>query len=314
MQTRSFTQTMSDGYEIFVNRWAPDSDEEIKGIVQYHHGLKEHSLRYDRLGSILAENGYVFNAYDMRGHGRSGENSVSNKTGLFGKLADKNGFDRVVKDLYEVTNAVKNVYPNKKIILLGHSFGSFVVQGFIEEFSDKIDGVILSGTAGPQRPLIFAGRIVAHIIKMFKGPNALSPFLDKMSFGNYNKRIESPKSKFSWLSVNEMNINMYEMDNWCGFDLTTSFFCDMTDGLTKIHKIKNMKKINKDLPIFFIYGEEDPVGGYGKTIKALYNIYKKNGIQKLELKSYPGDRHEVLNELDCETVENDILHWCNTLV
>ena len=73
MQTKSFYQTMSDGCEIWINRWAPDSDVKIKGVVQLHHGLAEHSMRYDRLGSVLAENGYVLNAYDMRGHGQTAE-------------------------------------------------------------------------------------------------------------------------------------------------------------------------------------------------------------------------------------------------
>ena len=58
MQTKSFKQTMSDGTEIWINRWAPDSDSEIKAVIQLHHGLAEHSMRYDRLGSVLAEKGF----------------------------------------------------------------------------------------------------------------------------------------------------------------------------------------------------------------------------------------------------------------
>lgn len=313
MQTKSFTQTMSDGFEIFINRWAPDSDEEIKAVIQLHHGLSEHSMRYDRLGSILAENGYVLNAYDMRGHGKTAENAVTNKKGMFGKLADNDGFNRVVKDLYEITNAVKNVYPGKKTILLGHSFGSFVSQAYIEQFGDQIDGVILSGTAGPQRPLVFFGNIAAKLVKLIKGGDYISKLLDDLSFGSYNKRIENPKSKYSWLSANEMAVSMYEMDNWCGISLTTSFFCDMVSGLNQIHKPSNMKKIPENLPVFFFYGDQDPVGGYGKTVNKLFDIYKKNGIQRIELKAFEGDRHEVLNELDCEVVEKDIMEWISSI-
>ena len=96
MLMKSFTLKMDDGYELCLNRWMPDTEEEIKGVIQLHHGLAEHSLRYDRFGSVLAENGYVLNAYDMRGHGRSAENAEKNGTGIFGKLADKKGFDRAV--------------------------------------------------------------------------------------------------------------------------------------------------------------------------------------------------------------------------
>ena len=96
MQTKNFTLAMRDGMEIFVNRWAPDSEEEIKGVVQLHHGLAEHSMRYDRLGSVLAENGYVLNAYDLRGHGKTAENAEKKGNGCFGKLANKDGFNVVV--------------------------------------------------------------------------------------------------------------------------------------------------------------------------------------------------------------------------
>ena len=75
MNMKSFMLKMEDGYELSINRWQPDTEEEIKGVIQLHHGLAEHSLRYDRFGSVLAENGWVLNAYDMRGHGRSAENA-----------------------------------------------------------------------------------------------------------------------------------------------------------------------------------------------------------------------------------------------
>ena len=309
MMMKSFTLKMDDGYELFLNRWQPDTEEEIKGVIQLHHGLAEHSLRYDRLGSILSENGYVLNAYDIRGHGRSAENADKNGTGMFGKLADKKGFDRVVKDLKAVTDNLKEAFPGKKTILLGHSFGSFVAQGFIEEYGSDIDGCILCGTAGPRPALITVGSIAAHVITFFTGKNRCLKIMDKLSFGSYNARVENPRTFFDWLSINPMNVDMYIMDNWCGFPLTNSFFCHMTEGLAKIHKAKNMKKIPSSLPVFFIWGSDDPVGNYGQSIRALIDIYKKNGMDKVDFKEYTGFRHEILND-DCkEEVEKDIIAW-----
>ena len=74
-----------------------------------------------------------------------------------------------------------------------------------------------------------------------------------------------------------------------------------------------MKKVPVNLPVYFIYGGDDPVGSYGKTIKDLFNIYKSNGMEKLEIKEYPGDRHEILNEDDKEQVEKDILNWIDKI-
>ena len=309
MLMKSFTLKMDDGYELCCNRWQPDAEEEIKGVIQLHHGLAEHSLRYDRFGSILAENGWVLNAYDMRGHGRSAETADKNGTGMFGKLADKKGFDRAVLDLKSVTDNLKNDFPGKKTILMGHSFGSFVSQGFIEEYGKDIDACILCGTAGPRPGLVTMGSIAAHLITFFTGKNRCLKLLDTLSFGSYNARVENPKTPYDWLSKNAANVDMYIMDNWCGFPLTNSFYCSMTEGLMKIHKAKNIKKIPTELPVFFIWGSDDPVGSYGETIKQLIDIYKSNGMEKLAQKEYPGDRHELLNEDNKEEVEKDIIDW-----
>ncbi len=309
MQMKSFMMKMDDGYELCLNRWQPDSEEDIKGVIQLHHGLAEHSLRYDRFGSVLAENGYVLNAYDMRGHGRSAELADKNGNGMFGKLADKKGFDRAVEDLKAVIDNLKRDFPGKKTILFGHSFGSFVSQGFIEEYGKEIDACILCGTAGPQKLLVGFGNIAAHLITFFTGKNKCLPILESLSFGSYNARVNPVRTKCDWLSKNELNVDMYMMDNWCGIPLTNSFYCSMVEGLSKIHKSKNINKIPNNLPVFFIYGGDDPVGAYGKTIKALFNIYKAKGMEKVDIKEYPGDRHEILNENDKEQVENDIINW-----
>ena len=311
MQMKSFMMKMDDGYELCLNRWQPDSDDEIKGVIQLHHGLAEHSLRYDRFGSILAEQGYVLNAYDMRGHGRTAENADKNGTGMFGKLADKKGFDRAVLDLKAVTDNLKQDFPGKKTILLGHSFGSFVAQGFIEEFGSEIDGCILCGTAGPRPGLVAMGSLAAHVITFFTGKNKCLPLLEKLSFGSYNERVNPVRTPCDWLSKNELNVDMYMMDNWCGFPLTNSFYCSMLEGLSK--KSSNMKKIPASLPVFFIWGSDDPVGTYGKTIRELIEIYKSNGLKNIEQKEYEGDRHEILNENDKEKVENDIIEWISKL-
>ena len=65
--------------------------------------------------------------------------------------------------------------------------------------------------------------------------------------------------------------------------------------------------------IYFIWGSEDPVGSYGATIKNLIEIYKSNGMEKIDQKEYPGDRHEILNEDNKEEVENDIISWVSKL-
>ena len=312
MALKSFSFKTKDGNDLWVNRWLPENTDpetpaEIKAVIVFNHGLAEHSLRYDRFGSILAENGYVFNAFDMRGHGRTAEMAIAKGSGDFGKLADKNGFKKATGDLDELIDLVTKDFPGKPVILMAHSFGTFVAQNYIENYHGKIAACLLIGTAGPRLPLTVSGFILASIIKFFRGKNSIVGFLDKLSFGSYNARIPELKSKYDWLSKDDLSNKMYAQDKWCGFPLKTSFYCDMTGGLSTIHKKSNMAKIDKDLPIYLLWGSEDPVGSYGTTIRQLAECYKKLGIKNLTLKEYPGDRHEILNESDKEEVEKDIL-------
>ncbi len=307
MQTKSYVLRMSDGFEICGNRWMPDEGEKIKGVVQLHHGLAEHSLRYDRFGSILADNGYVLNAYDMRGHGRTAEKSVSEGTGMFGKLADKDGFFRVVEDLKENIDSVKKEYPDTPVFLLGHSFGSFVSQGYIEKYSTQINGCILSGTAGPRPALVNFGNFVCNFISKFHSGDEVVPLLEKLSFGSYNKRIKNPVTDHDWLSTDEDSNRLYLEDKWCNIPLTLSFYKDMMAGLKYIHKDSSLQQISQNLPIHIIYGTEDPVGDYGKSPHKLYECYIVVGIAEVDFTPFEGMRHEILNDKNKEIVEADIL-------
>ncbi len=64
-----------------------------------------------------------------------------------------------------------------------------------------------------------------------------------------------------------------------------------------------------DLPVLFVAGEEDPVGEYGKAVKAVYDDFAARGMKQVELKLYPNDRHEILNEDDREQVYEDLYQW-----
>ena len=70
-----------------------------------------------------------------------------------------------------------------------------------------------------------------------------------------------------------------------------------------------MASVPASLPVLFIDGTADPVGNYSKTVSALAEIYKKNGVSDVEIKLYEGARHELLNETNGAEVEGDVLNW-----
>ena len=140
-----------------------------------------------------------------------------------------------------------------------------------------------------------------------KQHEAMHAYVDSIN----NKRIKNPVSKNDWLTRDPMIVQLYDGDLWCGFTPTVSFFCDLFRGVRRVVRKKAISNIMATLPIYMIYGEEDPTGMYGKGPHTLVSMYKKAGIKDVEEKHYPGARHELLNELCREEVENDILSWLN---
>ena len=70
-----------------------------------------------------------------------------------------------------------------------------------------------------------------------------------------------------------------------------------------------MAAVRKDLPILIISGDCDPVGGNGKLVDRLYNIYKEYGVMDVSIKLYNGARHELINELNKDEVYADVLRF-----
>lgn len=312
MQTEKFMFKLNDNSEVAVNRWLPENEENIKAVIVLSHGMQEHSLRYDRIGSICAEKGYVFNAHDVRGHGKTAQNAEKNGTGSFGILAEKNGFDTVTDDLAEIIEEAKKDFPGKKIILIGHSFGSFVAENYIENSDPKIDGCILLGSSGKNiiQPFgIFATAVAA----LFRGKKYRSRTIQNLAFSGYNKRFKNENDDISWLSASKANRDMYRNDSWCGGISSISFFNDLAKGLCKIYKTKNLLKISKELPLLAMCGSDDPVGNYGKSVNKVIELLKENGHKKADFKVYMGDRHELLNEDDSENIIQDIFDWIESI-
>ena len=306
MKAETIKIKMSDGKNVALHTFVPEGD--VKAVVQLSHGMAEYALRYEELANFLCDNGIAFYAHDHRGHGETAE-SVDE----LGFLAENDGFNRVVEDLATMIRKCHEDFPGKKVILLAHSFGSFVSQCFMEKYGKEVDAVVLCGSAGPRLLLTGSGRFLAGIITKCFGKKAKSAFLDGLVFGSYNKGIESDSSA-AWISRDNEVVKKYDDDPMCGFKVTNEFFYDFLGGLTNIHLKKNMKKIPKDLPIFIIAGEADPVGEYGKSVKNLYKAYKKLRLGDVTLKMYPEARHELFNEFNKADVMNDVLVWISSKI
>ena len=66
---------------------------------------------------------------------------------------------------------------------------------------------------------------------------------------------------------------------------------------------------NKELEIFLIAGDKDPVIQNNKKFKQLEQFLNKLGYKNTESKLYPELRHEILNEEEYEQIYSDILEF-----
>lgn len=290
-----------DGKKIFLNCW--ENVPNPKGIIHIFHGMAEHSGRYGEIARYLNSNGFIVYASDHRGHGKTVGDTE--EIGYVGE----DGFNRIIEDQQIINEMIKNKYVDIPIFVFGHSFGSFVAQEYLIRYGREINGVILSGSALMKGIDIRAGSMIARIQRMIYGEQKKSNLIDKLSFGNYNKRINDTSSKFGWLSSDIDKVREYEEDPLCGTVFTTGFFFYLFNGVSSLYRKDRLESIPKNIPILILSGKNDPVGKYGKSVQKLYNLYRSLGVEDLNIKLYESGRHEMINEVNKDQVFEDILLW-----
>ncbi|MFS0824456.1 alpha/beta hydrolase [Bacillus sp. 1P02SD] len=303
MTCTDFTFLSEDGVTIYCKKWE-SSDVTPKGIVQLAHGMAEHIERYDLFAKSLTKEGYIVYGNDHRGHGKTGTNAK-----LMGFFADENGFDLVVEDMLQLTDIIKRNHPNVPIFLFGHSMGSFLSRRYIQTHGDELAGVILSGTGGDPGFIGKVGIGIAKFEMKRKGKKTKSPLMNKLTFGSYNKSFRPNRTEFDWLSRDDQEVDKYNADPLCGGIFTAGFFYDLVSGVEKVNNHSENQHIPKELPIYFMAGDKDPVGNYSKGVLEAANMYKNVEMKDITVQLYENSRHEILNELNKEEVYKDVINW-----
>lgn len=302
MTKDTVTFSAGDGTALALHRWLPDGKP--LAIIQVAHGMMEFAQRYDSFAEKAVSLGYAVLANDARAHGMT-----AGTLDALGRLDESGGFSRCAEDLWDITQEAQKKWPRVPIVLLGHSWGSFLSQMYIERHGAALTGCILSGTRGPDPLEVQGGKALTALLCALGKRRRRSKLLFTMSFGANNAKIESPKSPNDWLSRDEEEVARYDDSPWCGFMPTVGFWNNLMTGLSEIHARQAIASIPADLPILLFSGSDDPVGKYGATIDRLEKAYRAHGIKDLERIVYPGARHEALNDLCREQVMQDVFSW-----
>ena len=286
--------------KIYACAYLPESYDTVLVI---HHGMAEHQERYLGFIDYLNKNGIAVYMHDMANHGKSNQNF--DESGWFG---DKDGYKGLILDLKQNFDIAKEENPDKKLVVMGHSMGSFICRCFTAEYPDEgFSGAIYMGT-GDANPIAGMGDKLSSLVAKIKGTKHKSKTLDKITFGSYGKGFEG-RTNFDWLTRDASIVDKYIDDKYCGF----LFSVQGMNDLVKVNIASNTDewyaKLPKDLKILLTSGEEDPVGPKAQGIKNIAKKLEDTGHTNVTLKLYPDCRHEILNELNKDEVMADIVNW-----
>ena len=298
MKTKEFSFKSATGVcRIHGCEFLPEG--EVRAVVIIHHGMAEHINRYADYVKHLTDMGYAVFMHDMANHGKSNQ-----KTELLGYFGENDGYKNLVKDLKTVYDIAKKEFPDKKIIMFGHSMGSFIVRCFDCAYPGASDASVYMGTGG-SNPAAGMGKAISNLIASIKGSTYKSKMLDKITFGSFNKKTDK-KTSFDWLTRDSAIVQKYIDDDYCGFLFTVKGMNDLVNLNVWANSAECYNTVKKDLPILLVAGADDPVGAYSKGINEVADKMKASGHTNVTVKLFPGCRHEVLNETNRQEVYEGI--------
>lgn len=303
MQKEVFYIPSSNGKNrLYCVHWKPDVP--VRAVLQITHGMVEYIERYEPLAQALTEAGIAVMGHDHLGHGRTAADE-----GELGFFAETNGEKAMLKDIHRLTVTAKKCYPDLPCFLMGHSMGSFFTRRYITLYGQELDGVILMGTGWVSETMATVGWVLSGVISRLMGGRYRSRLLVKLTLGAYEQTFRDEGMRNAWLSREREAVEAYNKDPFCNFAFTVSAYHDFFTVLRDLAREKQFGRIPKDLPVFFLSGDKDPVGSFGVGVEKAYESIRHLGVQDVTLKLYENDRHELVNETDRAQVYEDIRQW-----
>lgn len=300
---KEFTYPSRDGVtQIHGIMWMPEG--EVKAVLQICHGMVEYIDRYDEFARFLTEQGYCVVGHDHLGHGKSIQSEE-----YYGYFHETKGNQYVIGDIHRLRLMAMKKYPEVPYFMLGHSMGSYLLRQYLTMYGNGLNGAIIMGTGYMGPVILGAGKCLCRAIAAVKGWKYHSALMNNIGFGGFNRKFEPCDSPNTWVTSDETIRSKYENDPLCSFTFTVNGYYQMFTGMQVLTKRKNMEKVPKDLPVFFVAGEDDPVGNFGKSVRKICRKYIDSGMKDVSIKLYPGDRHEILNETDRQQVYEDLYRW-----
>ncbi|RLK52438.1 alpha/beta hydrolase [Microbacterium telephonicum] len=252
----------------------------VRGVVQLLHGVGEHAGRYTALAEALVAAGFTVYADDHRGHGRTGMAQHAGDADRLGRLG-VGGHRAAVAAVRQLTDIIHDAHPGLPLVLLGHSWGSFLAQILFDAQPRDYSAVVLSGSS-------------------LRWPGSLNS-------GDLNKPWRGPDATgVEWLATDPA-VGQAFLDD----PLTTVKTLPQLFGIRDTLRLlgRPRRNLGIDVPMLLMVGRDDTVGG-PRAVHRLAEAYRsRSGLTDVTTLVYPDARHEIFNETIQQQVRADLLAW-----
>lgn len=264
-----------NGIDLVGLRW---DVVEPRGVVAIAHGIHEHIGRYRHVALALNAAGYSVAGVDHQGHGRSAAPQQ--------RTSNIRRFDDYVDDYIAVIETLFAVH-TVPVIALGHSMGGLIAARAAMRIQDRLGGLVLSGPA-------------------LQIPTDLSPLRLKLSLAisRLVPFIKAPGKGIDGLSRDPM-VRQRLIEDELGvkqplkLGIARQLLLLSTDTLNRAAELT--------LPMLVMHGAADTI-----TLPAGSEEFVRNASSPdKDFVRWPGDLHEIFNELDQDAVIAKLVDWLN---
>lgn len=295
----------ADGLLLSALRAEPEDAAEVCGAAIIVHGMCEHKGRYEAFVRFLAEHGYIVTIFDLRGHG----GSVRRPEDL-GYLYE-GGYRAMLSDIHGMVIATK-AYASERtgrtdlpFVMIAHSMGTLCARCYLREHDDEIDKLVLLGCPS-KADGAKAGLALVKGLIVARGDRARSKAVDLIVGGGFEKAFAKEHTPYAWINSDPEQVRLYNEDPLCGYHFTLNGYKALIEMMILTYTEGGFEPCNKDLPIRFFSGADDPCAISKQKLGDAIRLLRKQGYKNTKGKWYPGMRHEILREREKEIVWNDI--------
>jgi acylglycerol lipase len=236
------------------------------------HGVNSHGGQYVRAGEKFADRGFAVTALDLRGRGRSD-----------GERFYVESVEDYVSDLSLAVELGRSRHPDLPVYLLGHSAGGVTAVAYTLDYQDRIAGLICES---------FAFRVYApnFALKVLEGASHIAPHAHvlKLKMADFSRDPD-------WVAQLEAD------------PLTRD---EVQPVATVAALARAGERFERDfgritLPVLILHGTADKA----TRPEGSKQFFDEASSADKTLKLYEGYYHDLLNDLGCEQVFDDLVAW-----